>query len=260
MDKLPISVIIIASNAAHNRPRALASVKEWAGEIVAVINDCHDDTAQILEAAGAQVYQYDWQGFVVQKNRALAHASMPWVFNLDADEEVTPKMLRDIEQLVSHASGYSAASFCRKTWFLGRWIKYGDWYPDRVTRLFKRDQGQYAGNYLHERLEITGKTCKFNSNLLHYSFPNLYVFLAKLGSFTRNFEKANQQKKFSPLASLFRAWWKFFRCYVIKRGFLDGFPGLLIAVHQGYSTFFKYSILLDRKTRQIQPTVEVEDN
>lgn len=259
MNKLPISIIIIASNEAHNLPRALASVKDWAAEIVAVINDCHDDTQSILEQSGATVYKYDWQGFVVQKNRALAHATMPWVFNLDADEEVTLKMRRDIEQMVASESVYSAASFCRKTWFLGRWIKHGDWYPDRVTRLFRRDKGQYAGNYLHERLEINGKICKFNSNLLHYSFPDLYVFLAKLGSFTRNFEKANHHRKFSPLASIFRAWWKFFRCYIIKRGFLDGFPGLLIAIHQGYSTFFKYSILLDQKTRQVQPVIEAED-
>lgn len=259
MNKLPISVIIIAHNEAHNLPRCLDSIKEWAAEIVAVINDCHDETQIILETAGAKVYNYDWQGFVVQKNRALQLATMPWVFNIDADEEVTPRMLRDITQLVMHPSDISGASFCRKTWFLGKWIKHGDWYPDRVIRLFKRDSGQYQGNYLHERLEVSGKICKFNSNLLHYSFPDLYIFLGKLSSFTRNFEKANPHKKFAILGTIFRSFWKFFRCYIIKLGFLDGFPGFLIAIHQGYSTFFKYSILFDREQRQQIPQLDGED-
>lgn len=260
-NKLPISVIIIAKNEAHTLPRCLDSVRGWSSEIIAVINDCTDDTENVLKSYGAKVYHHDWQGFVIQKNRAIQYASYDWIFSIDADEEVTPKMQRDIQNIIEqNDTTISAVDFCRKTWFLGKWIKHGDWYPDRVIRLFRRNKAKYEGNFLHEKLVVDGKTKHSDSNLLHYSFPNLYIFLGKLDSFTRNFEKANLGKKrFSPVGSAFRSWWKFFRCYFIKLGFLDGYQGLLIAIHQGYSTFFKYSVLLENQVKANKPEFDKED-
>lgn len=258
--KLPVSVIIVAKNEAHNLQRCLESVKNWTCEIIAVINDCADNTEEVLQSFGAKIYHHDWQGFVIQKNRALNYATQPWVFNIDADEEVTPKMQRDIAGFIHDHDQYVAASFCRKSWFMGKWIKHGDWYPDKVTRLMLKTHGSYQGNYLHEKLVINGKTKNFSSNILHYSVPNLYVFLTKTISFTKAFEIANQQhKKFSYAGTIFRAFWKFFRCYFIKRGFLDGYPGLIIAAQQGYSTFFKYNILLANKFEQVEPILDAED-
>lgn len=259
MNKLPISVMIIAHNEENNIARALESVASWSDEIVAVINDCSDKTEVILKNYNAKVYERSWSGFVDQKNYALSLCKNEWVFSIDADEEVTPKMQREIELVVLNNSGVQGISFCRKTWFLGRWIKHGDWYPDRVIRLFRKSCSHFEGNYVHERLIVVGEINKSNANLLHYSFPNLFIFLNKLITFSRDFAIGNAHKK-SPVAGIiFRSFWKFFRCYIIKRGFLDGFPGLLIAIHQGYSTFFKYSVLKEGYLNKELPFLEKED-
>lgn len=259
--KLPLSVIIIASNEEHNLPRCLESVKDFASEIIAVINNCTDATKSILEDYGAIVYEHDWQGFVIQKNRALNYANYSWVLNIDADEEVSPKLKRDIFEIFNKSNeNISGFSICRKTMFLGKWITHGDWYPDRVTRLFRKDKAVYDGDYVHEKLVVSGEVVKLSSNLLHYSFPSMYLFLSKNASFTRDFVKANYGKKnFSYSGTIFRAFWKFFRGYFIKMGFLDGYQGFIIAVQQSYSTFFKYNMLLEQDISKCVVSLDPED-
>lgn len=260
MQQLPISVIIIAHNEEHNLPRCLQSIQGWTSEIVAVINDCSDKTADILSSYGAKVYTHEWMGFVKQKNLALSYATHDWIFSIDADEEVTPAMKREIEAVVAGNAAVDGISFCRKTWLLGRWIKHGDWYPDRVIRLFKKSCSQFEGNFLHEKLVVTGRVMKSKTNLLHYSFPSMYLFLSKNDSFTRNFITANlERKKFSYTGTVLRSFWKFFRGYFIKLGFLDGYPGFIIAVQQAYSTFFRYNMLLEYKLKSAQFYLDQED-
>ena len=236
MNKLPISVIIIAKNEEHNLERCLNSLRGWVSEIIAVLNDCNDRTEDILLAEGASVYHHEWMGFVKQKNIALDYASQEWIFSIDADEEVTPAMRQEIENCVQNSNDdVSAVSFCRKTWLLGRWIKHGDWYPDRVIRLFKKSSSRFEGNFLHEKLVVDGKIVKSKSNLLHYSFPSMYLFLSKNDSFTRNFIIANlERKKFS-------------------------YPGFIIAVQQAYSTFFRYNMLLEHKLKDAKFYLDKED-
>ena len=246
--KLPVSVVIIAKNEEKNLPRCLESVADWASEIVAVINDCHDQTESILKSYGAQIYQHEWRGYIQQKNYGLAQARQKWIFSMDADEEVTPALEAEIRRRVEDDGTYSAVSFRRKSYLLGRWIKHGDWYPDRVTRLFKNGQAKFVGDYQHEELVVEGQTVAASPNLLHYSYPTLYDFLKKTESFSRGFAiESVGKRKFSGVGALFRGLWKFFRAYILRLGFLDGFPGLFVAVHQSYATFFKYSILLEHE-------------
>lgn len=261
MQQLPISVIIIARNEEHNLPRCLKSLRGWVSEIIAVINDSEDKTAEILQDHGAKVYSHEWQGFVKQKNLALSYASYEWIFSIDADEEVTPAMQREIEKtVVDNSALVDGVSFCRKTWLLGRWIKHGDWYPDRVIRLFKKNHSRFEGNFLHEKLVVDGKVIKSSTNLLHYSFPTMYLFLSKNDSFTRNFITANLGRKtFSYSGTVLRSFWKFFRGYFIKLGFLDGYPGFIIAIQQAYSTFFRYNMLLEYKLKDKSFYLDSED-
>lgn len=261
INKLPVSVIIIARNEAAVLQRCLDSVKLWAGEIVAVINDCSDNTQEVLLANGAQVYEHDWQGFVVQKNRAISYAKFSWIFSIDADEMVTPKAYREIYQIINQEDPKIAGvSFKRKTWLLDRWIKHGDWYPDRVIRLFRRELASFKGDFLHERLEVKGKILYSQANLLHYSFPTMYLFLTKNETFTRYFITANLgKKKFSYAGTIIRTFWKFFRGYFIKRGFLDGYPGFIIALQQAYSTFFRYNMLLEHQVKNTPCLMDKED-
>lgn len=259
--KLPISVIIIAKNEADILSRCLNSIGGLAQEIIAVINDCTDNTRSVLESFGAQVYEHDWQGFVIQKNRAISYTKHEWILSIDADEEITPKMQREIiDFFANKAMQYSAVSFCRKTWLLDRWIKHGDWYPDRVIRLFNKNNSHFDGNYVHEKLIVDGQIYQAAANLLHYSFPSQYLFLRKNEAFTKYFIEANLgRKKFSLFPVVFRSFWKFFRGYFIKLGFLDGYPGFIIAIQQAYSTFFKYNMLLEHQLNQLKPGLDKED-
>jgi len=249
--QLPVSVILIVKNEEHNLDRCLKSVHAFASEIIAVLNDCTDNSEAVLLRYGARVYHHQWQGFVKQKNLALSYAVNDWIFSIDADEETTPALRNEIEKAVAGGDERIAAvSFCRKTWLLDRWIKHGDWYPDRVIRLFRKDRARFEGNYLHEKLVVDGGILKSRTNLLHYSFQTMYLFLAKNESFTRAFVDANLGvKKFSMAGAIWRSFWKFFRGYFIKLGFLDGYPGFIIAVQQAYSTFFRYNMLLEHSLK-----------
>ena len=261
MQKLPISVVLIAKNEEHNLKRCLASVADWVSEIVAVVNDCTDKTEEILKQYGARVYEHEWLGYVKQKNIALSYAKEKWILSIDADEEIPPATRLEIKKWIESQEGKVAGvNFRRKTFFLGRWIKHGDWYPDRVTRLFLRGRASFEGNYLHEKLVVEGVVAKSQCNFLHYSFPTIYTFLRKTDSFTRSFVIANEAKlKLSKFGTLFRSVWKFFRGYVFNFGFLDGYPGLFIAVQQSYSTFFRYSALYEKQLSKSPLTLDPED-
>ena len=129
-EKLPLSVVIVAKNEAHNLPRCLASVHGWVDEIVVALNATTDDSAAVAEKFGARVAHLPWQGYRDTKNAALALAQHNWVLSLDADEEVSPALRDAITAFAGDFDQFSGARFPRKVWFLDRWIVHGDWYPD----------------------------------------------------------------------------------------------------------------------------------
>lgn len=259
MNKLPISLIIIARNEEKNLPRCLAATTPWVSEIIAVLNDTTDKSKEILESHGAKVFERPWNGFTEQKNFALTHASQPWVLSLDADEEVSPLLARSIQEFFTNTHNHNGAYFARKTWFLGRWIKHGDWYPDHVLRLFKKDKGHFSGGTVHEKVEVDGNIKKLKGNLLHYSFDSINhmskKFLSYSDAFLNDKLKKNQHH-FSIPKTILRSFWRFFRCYFIRLGFLDGYPGFFIAANQSFYTLFRYTQLYEIKQNLIKPQVE----
>lgn len=261
MSKLPVSLIIIARNEEENLPRCLKSSAGWVSEIVGVINDCTDKTKEILESYGAEVYERKWEGSTEQKNYALKHATMPWILSLDADEEITPALKREIEAFIASPEDYSAASFPRKTWFWGKWVKHGDWYPDRVIRIFKREDASFVGGKDHERIETLGKTKKLKAHLNHFSFRSINDIITKYPRFGDAHLKyqLEHNKKWSLLKTILRAKWRFFRCYFIKQGFRDGYTGLFIAINQFFYTLFRYSRLYEHERTKTLPYAEPED-
>ena len=130
-EKLPLSLILIARNEAANLPRCLDSAASWCSEIVVVVNDCTDDTVAIAKRYGARVYEHAWQGHRDQKNIALDYATQPWILCIDADEEVSPALATSIQDFVRRDDPkFAGAYFARQVFFLGQWIRHGDWYPD----------------------------------------------------------------------------------------------------------------------------------
>jgi glycosyltransferase involved in cell wall biosynthesis len=261
-EKLPLSLVLIARNEAANLPRCLASVTPWVAEIVVVINDCTDDTAALAKKYGARVYEHPWQGHRDQKNHALGYASQPWVLCLDADEEVSPALAVSIGEFVRRDdANFAGAFFPRKVWFLGRWIKHGDWYPDQSLRLIRRGRGKWGGSSEHDKMELDGPAAKLAGDLHHYTCPSLRDHLQKIGYFGDIFLRRQLERKaqWSAGNAIFRAHWRFFRGYVLRLGFLDGFPGFYIACYMGYATFYRYSLLYEHLQNQRAPRPPPED-
>ncbi len=248
MPPLPLSISIIALNEEANLRRCLEAVKDLAAEIVILDSGSKDATQRIAEEFGARFIHQDWLGFTAQKNRCLELCTQPWILNLDCDEVVSPELAASIRRFFENgdAERHHGAEMARRTWFLGRWIYHGDWYPDRKTRLFRREGSRWAadgGGQVHERLEVAGSLTRIDGDLLHYSFQNIRHYLSKHISYSDVFLQTQQSKgkNWSLLHTIFRPLWRFFRAYVLRRGFLDGFPGLWIAVATAFFAFDRYA-------------------
>src|ERR1051325_7435366 len=142
MARLPVSVCMISGAEAHRISRALESVSDWAGEVLVVLNEeVQDGTDRICTERGAQVFREPWKGYVAQKNAVAAKASYPWILALDADEEVPAALWEEIAMTLQNPElngPYEAFEFPRCSFYCGRWIRHGDWYPDRVVRLWRK--------------------------------------------------------------------------------------------------------------------------
>ena len=153
---------------------------------------------------------------------------------LDADEEVSPALRESLHGFFAGTPDrFAGARFPRKVWFIDRWITHGDWYPDHSLRLFHRDRARWGGDdFVHEKVVCQGPVATLRGDLHHYSFPTLASHVGKIAPFAELFVNAQQAKggRFSLAAAVLRPAWRFFRAYVLRRGFLDGFPGLWIAV------------------------------
>jgi glycosyltransferase involved in cell wall biosynthesis len=249
VNKLPISVCIISGAEARRIGKCLASVAQWTSEIVVVLNsEVQDGTDAIAASFGATTHRHPWQGHRDQKNIALGRASQPWILAVDADEEVSPELRQSIAQFFTgDHERFAGADFPRKTWFLGRWITHGDWYPDRGLRLFRRDKGKWAGSPEHDKVALQGPSTTLAGDLLHYSNPNISSYIFKINYFADIYlqRQLAEKVRWSAPAAVFRAAWRFVRAYIIRLGFLDGYPGFFIAASTAYSTLVRHSRLFE---------------
>jgi glycosyltransferase involved in cell wall biosynthesis len=252
--QLPLSVSMICGAEALRIGRALDSVAAWAGEIVVVLNeDVTDGTEEIAARYGAKVFREPWRGFVGQKQSAADKASQPWVLNLDADEIVTPALAQDIAGIVSASSAAHAAyEFPRCTFYCGRWIRHGDWYPDHVRRLWRRGSAHWTGEDPHAYLKVNGTVGRLRSDLLHHSNDNIAAQIAKIVPYhigvVRQRVAAGKTAGFFEL--VVRPWWRFMRAFFFRLGFLDGWQGFYIAALSSFSTLTRYALVREAEERQ----------
>ncbi|HXA13941.1 MAG TPA: glycosyltransferase family 2 protein [Opitutaceae bacterium] len=247
-EPLPISVVIVAKNEARNLPRCLASVQGWVAEIVVALNDTTDGSGTVAKTFGASVHTLPWQGYRDTKNAALALAAQPWVLALDADEEVSAALHATIGEFFAgdKKERFSGARFPRKVWFMGRWITHGDWYPDYSLRLFRHGQARWGGDaFVHEKVECDGPVATLRGDLHHYPYDSLAMQQRKITNYAELFarQRAEAGATASPLGIIGRSFWRFVRAYILKGGFLDGFPGLVAALLTAHYTFLRYACL-----------------
>ncbi len=251
---IKISAVIITYNEEDRLPDALASLQGVADEIIVVDSYSTDSTLAIARAAQARIWQNRFEDYGKQKNFALEKAGHEWILNLDADERVSPELKRAISELKENNMPAAVAAFAikRKTFYLGRWIRHSGWYPDRKIRLFKKASATWQGR-IHERLQVTGRIASLPGDILHFTYRDIGDHIRRLDRYSTFLaeEIVRQNKKFLLLRLLILPPVTFFRHYVWRLGFLDGFPGLVIATVSSWGTAMKYlkALALKRRSR-----------
>ncbi len=246
-----ISVYIIAYNEVEKIEAAINSVL-WADEIIVVDSNSTDGTTEKAEAMGARVIQVPFCGFGDLRNQALNACQYDWIFSLDADERCTPETRDEIMSTIKDPDAKDVYYVPRKNFFMGRWIKHSGWYPNyRQPQLFRKAALSYGNDAVHEGFEVHSKKSAgyLQQAIWQTPFKNLSEVMYKANRYSSlGVEKlAEKNKKTSMGRSLTRGLWAFIKHYIFKRGFLDGWPGFVIALGNFYGTYFRYAKYYEQK-------------
>ena len=255
MPRSTLSVAIITLNEEENLSRTLASVR-FADEIVVVDSGSTDRTIEIARSFGAKVFSEDWKGFALQKNSAIDKCEGTWVLSLDADEELTEELQAEIrgmleadERIAPKVDGYRLRL---RHVFLGRWMRYGGYYPDMKLRLFRRVTSSGVAHFserpVHESVQVDGRVETLTEDFLHHGYPNLELYLEHMNRYSSLGAKIVAEK-----GKISRSWpaffWNavfvpkltFFWNYFFRLGFLDGREGLLLHLYHSAYISWKYA-------------------
>jgi len=255
--KAPLSAAIITKNEEKNLPDCLNSVA-FAAQIVVVDSGSSDATRQIARDFGCDVYEEPWRGgFGAQKQFAIDQCRQPWILVLDADERIPPETASEISCLTGEnrskenspiVAGLPAGySFPRKNYFQGRWIRHAGWWPDRLTRLFRRGYGGMSAAVVHEGVMVNGVVTPLECSIEHYTESDLEKIILKIDRYsTLGAREAFAAGRRATVAeALVRAGLTFLQDYVFRLGILDGPQGLTLAATDGINKFFKYAKLAE---------------
>ncbi|OZI47075.1 glycosyltransferase family 2 protein [Bordetella genomosp. 4] len=241
---MKLSVIIITKNEAKHIVGCLESVA-FADEFIVVDSGSTDNTVELARDFGAHVeVTSDWPGFGPQKNRALDLATGDWVLSIDADERVTPELAREIQAVLAVPKA-DAYEIPRLSEFCGRFIRHSGWWPDYVLRLFKRGTGRFTDAAVHERVVPQGPVLQLKGHFEHYPYPNLDALINKINRYSSDAAAMMyaRGKRATVFSAMGHGFWTFVRIYLIRRGFLDGRHGLVLAVTAAAGSFFRYAKL-----------------
>ncbi|WP_320043687.1 glycosyltransferase family 2 protein [uncultured Desulfobacter sp.] len=240
-----ISVYILAYNEADKIKDALDSVA-WADEIVVADSYSTDDTALIAQRKGARVVQIDFSGFGNLRNDAISACSHHWIFSLDSDERCTEQAKQEILSIINATDSLDAYYVPRRNYFLGKWIRHSGFYPDyRQPQLFRKGVLKFKPDAVHERYDVlSAKPCGYlKSHIFQIPYKNLEEVIHKANRYsTLGAEKLIESKKAPGLfKAMTHGFWAAFSLYILKLGFLDGWPGFIIALGNFEGTFYKYA-------------------
>ena len=248
------SGVVICFNEEDNIAACLESLA-WCDEIVVVDSHSTDRTREIARRYTDKVIEQEFLGYVKQKNFALERAAHDWVVSLDADESLTPELALEIQsELAANDGSIAGYELDRVTHFLGTWHDAGDWHPDWQLRVFPRSRGHWVGRDPHDRVQLEGPTRRLRHRLEHRNYRDLSDQIQTIDRFSRHQARAmfDEGVRFRLIDLLIRPAYRFFKGYVLRRGFQKGLPGFLICVSSAYYVFMKYAKLweLERAERR----------
>lgn len=239
-----LTVTVITSNEAANIDACLAAVG-WADEVLVVDSGSTDGTPDRARAAGARVVVRGWPGYSAQKNFAAEAAVHDWILSVDADERVTPALAAEVRALLTSDPQPAGFRVPRVTWHLGRWIRTTDWYPDYQLRLYDRRRARWNGRRVHESVEVDGPVGRTTAELEHFAYRDLSHHLATMDRYTTLAAEQMRDtgRRAGAVDLVLHPPAAFLRNYVLRRGVLDGIPGLIISSMNAYYVFLKFAKL-----------------
>jgi glycosyltransferase involved in cell wall biosynthesis len=256
-----LTVTVITKNEAAHIAGALQSVA-WADETIVVDSGSTDGTVAIAQTLATRVEVRGWPGYSAQKDYAAGLASNDWILSLDADERVTPELAGEIRALMDGEPSARGYRIPRVTWYVGRWIRSTDWYPDYQLRLYDRRAGGWNGRPVHESVELRGTPGLLQHPLQHYAYRNISHHLATIDRYTTLAADhwMAEGRRTSLVVAALHADAAFLRNYVLRRGFADGSAGLLVSILNSYYVFLKFAKLweLQRAARLQQVTAAAD--
>ena len=249
---MKISATIITLNEEPNIKAACESVV-WADEIVVVDSGSTDATREIAAVCGARVITNPWPGFGAQKQFAVEQAQHEWIFSLDADERVSDELKRSIESLKQKSDLADGYEIARRTYYQGRWIRGGGWYPDRQLRLFRKNKGHWKQRHIHESVTMDpgARVERLDGDLLHYTSQNAAHHHRMIGeryaplAARQMFEEGRRTSVFGVASAGPAA---FIRSLILKGGLRDGFAGFTIASFAAHHAFLKHLMLWEKQS------------
>ena len=248
-----LSVILITYNEEPDIEACLESVG-WADELIVVDCGSTDKTREICYRYTSNVYEVERHGSGHQKQVALNHATCPWVLNLDADECVSTELREAIRRVTQDADALEGYRIPRENWILGRRMRYGGWGDDRPVRLFRRASTQVTETQVHEGFVVNGRIGVLFEPLYHNTYKSLFQYLEKLNEYTsvevRNRLRARPERRIGWVHLTLAPMGTFWKLYVVKRGFLDGFHGLLLCLLSTFSVLIGYAKIWEYQMRR----------
>ena len=248
-----ISAVMIVKNGAATIRRSLESLAKFE-EVIVYDNGSTDETMEVAKQfANVRLIQGEFQGFGLTKNKAASLAKNDWILIIDSDESIEPNLSSAMHQTPLSPDTIYLLNF--KAFYKSYQVKHCGWNNQKIRRLYNRSQTQFTNNYVHENLIETGMQLQElkGGSMLHYSYQSISDFILKVDRYSSLFAENNRGKKASsPTKAILNGVYSFFRTYVIKRGFLDGYVGLIIAFSHMATNFYKYMKLFEankKKTR-----------
>ena len=248
-----ISACIISYNEEQKIEDCLQSLEGVVDEIIVVDSLSTDKTKAIAQKYTDNIFDQTFLGHVEQKNLAVEKASNDWILSLDCDERLTDELKASILEIKDNIESNDAYRMARKTFYVYRWLNHC-WYPDFKVRLFNRNTARWGGTNPHDHVEVSGnKITALKGDLLHYSFNSISEHIQTLDLFTEigADEIIKKNKSVSVISPWTHGLWTFIKLYLLKRGFMDGYAGLVVAVLSGMHAFTKYNKVLFKRWKNM---------
>ena len=247
-----ISACIISYNEEQKIEDCLKSLQGVVDEIIVVDSISTDRTIEITKKYTDKIYEQKFLGHIEQKNLAVEKASYDWILSLDCDERLTDELRASIGKVKDSLENADAYRVARRTFYVYRWLNHC-WYPDYKIRLFNRITAHWAWTNPHDHVDVEGQhIVTLKGDLEHYSFDSISEHIRTLDSFTEigANEIIRKNKKVSILSPWTHGLWTFLKLYIFKRGFMDGYAGLVVGVLSGMHAFVKYNKVLFKRWKK----------